>query len=64
MHASLTASLATLDPSGVSPAQETLWYAVFAAVLWLVAAIIVARYGKDLVRQPVQAQAMETTTTT
>jgi membrane protease YdiL (CAAX protease family) len=60
MHVSSTASLVLLDPAHVSPAQETLWYAVYAAVLWIVVALVAARYGKRLVRQPMQAQAMET----
>jgi CAAX protease family protein len=52
MHVSSTASLVLLDPARVSPAQETLWYAVYAAVLWIVVALVAARYGKRLVRQP------------
>lgn len=60
MHASLTVSLATFDPVGVSPAQETLWYAVYAAVLWIVVAVVVMRYGQRLVRQPGQGRHMET----
>ncbi len=53
MHASSTGFLIVLSPLSVSPAQEVLWYAVYAAVLW----IVVARYGKRLVRQPIQVQA-------
>ncbi|HEV2580859.1 MAG TPA: CPBP family intramembrane glutamic endopeptidase, partial [Ktedonobacteraceae bacterium] len=56
MHSSLTASLAALDPAPISPAQETLWYAVFAAVLWIVVVLVAARYGKSLVRQPAQVR--------
>ncbi len=63
MHASLTVSLATFDPVGVSPAQETLWYAVYAVVLWIVVAVIAMWYGKRLVRQPIQAQEVETAKT-
>src|SRR5579885_2008274 len=33
-HISLTASLAVLGPVPLTPGQETLWYAVFAGVLW------------------------------
>ena len=54
MHASSTGFLVILSPSHVSPAQETLWYAVYAAVLWVVVAIVAARYGNRLVRQPMQ----------
>jgi uncharacterized protein len=50
MHVSLTASLAVLDPAQVSPAQETLWYAVYAAVLWVVVAVVALMYGKHLMR--------------
>lgn len=50
MHVSLTASLAVLDPAQVSPAQETLWYAVYAAVLWVVVAVVALMYGKRLMR--------------
>lgn len=49
MHFSLSASLAMFDPVQVSPAQETLWYAVYAAVLWLVVAVVIATFGKSLV---------------
>ena len=62
MHVSMTASLVVFDPVQLSPAQETLWYWVYAAVLWMVVAVIAMRYGKLLVRQPVQAQAVETAT--
>jgi hypothetical protein len=34
----------------VSPAQETLWYAVYAAVLWVVVAVVALMYGKHLMR--------------
>ena len=56
MHFSMTASLVVLDPVQVSAAQETLWYWVYAAVLWIVLAVVAMRYGKGLVRQPLQAQ--------
>lgn len=38
-HVSLTGSLVALDPVRLSAAQETMWYAIFAAVLWAVVAI-------------------------
>ena len=59
MHASLTVSLATLDPAGVSPAQETLWYAVYAVVLWIVVAVVAVMYGKGLVRRAEPAKEMQ-----
>ena len=58
MHASSTGSLVILSPVSVSPAQETLWYAVYAAVLWIVVALIAVTYGKRLVRQPMQVKTM------
>jgi membrane protease YdiL (CAAX protease family) len=53
MHVSSTASLVVLGPSPISPAQEALWYAVYALVLWGIVAVIVAIYGSQLMRQPV-----------
>ncbi len=58
MHASNTGFLVILAPLHISPAQEALWYAVYAAVLWIAVAIIVARYGKRFVQQPVEVQAV------
>ena len=57
MHASSTGSLVVLSPLSVSPTQEVLWYAVYAIVLWILVALVVARYGKRLVRQPMQVLA-------
>ena len=56
MHASLTASLAVLGPASLTPAQETLWYAVFAGALWIVVAIVVLTNAQLLIRRPGQAQ--------
>lgn len=36
-HAISTGCLVMIGPSGVSPAEETLWYFVYACMLWLVA---------------------------
>jgi membrane protease YdiL (CAAX protease family) len=63
MHASSTGFLVILGPSHVSAAQEVLWYAVYAAVLWMVVALVIARYGKRLVRQPMQVKTMQTAIT-
>lgn len=38
MHSISTGSLVALGPSGVTPAQETTWYAWYAATLWVVVA--------------------------
>jgi membrane protease YdiL (CAAX protease family) len=48
MHASSTGFLVVLSPLSVLPAQETLWYAVYAATLWIAVAIVAVRYGKRL----------------
>ena len=58
MHASSTASLVVLSPSCISPAQETLWYLVYAGVLWVAVVIVSATYGKDLVIQPIRGKAV------
>ena len=50
MHASSTGFLAVLSPTPLSPANETLWYALYALGLWIVAAFVALRYGKRLVR--------------
>ncbi len=49
MHASSTGFLAMFSPAPISPAQEALWYAVYAVLLWLVVALVSVRYGQDLV---------------
>jgi hypothetical protein len=53
MHFSSTGCLVMLGAAHASPAQETLWYAIFAATLWLVVALVAAIYGKNLVRRRV-----------
>src|SRR5262249_17983924 len=51
MHASSTGSLVVLGSAHTSPAQEALWYAVYAAVLWVVVVLVTASYGTRLIRQ-------------
>ena len=58
MHASSTGFLVILSPSHISPSQEALWYAVYAAMLWILVAVITRIYGKDLANQPIYAKAM------
>jgi membrane protease YdiL (CAAX protease family) len=48
LHASSTASLVVFSPPHVTAAQESLWYAFYAAALWLLIAFIVANFGKRL----------------
>jgi uncharacterized protein len=47
-HASSTGFLAMLAPAGVTSAQETEWYAVYALLLWILAICIALRFGKNL----------------
>jgi CAAX protease family protein len=63
MHASSTGFLVILGPAHVSPAQEVLWYAVYAAVLWIVVALVIVRYGTRLVRHPMQGKTAQTALT-
>jgi hypothetical protein len=51
LHASSTGSLVVLGAAHASPAQETLWYAVYAACLWIVVAIVVRMCGPRLMRR-------------
>ena len=55
MHISLSGSLVMLDPVRVTPAQEALWYGIYAAVLWAIVALVALRTGRNLVREPVLA---------
>ena len=50
MHASSTGFLVILSPSPATPATEIYWYALFAVLLWIVVAVVVVVYGKQLVR--------------
>lgn len=53
-HASSTGFLVILGPSPISPANETFWWAIYAGVLWMVAFIILVKYGDQMVKQPEQ----------
>jgi hypothetical protein len=50
MHVSSTGSLVVLSLPGVTAAQETLWYAVYAIALWLVVTVVAVRWGMRLTR--------------
>lgn len=54
-HASSSGFLLVLGPSPITPANETLWWSIYAVVLWIAALIILTRTGKDLVREPIRA---------
>jgi membrane protease YdiL (CAAX protease family) len=45
LHASSTGSLVVLGAAHVTPAQETLWYALYGVVLWGVAAVALVHWG-------------------
>jgi uncharacterized protein len=61
MHASITGSLIAFGAPRVSSGQETLWYAVYAVALWIVVAVVTAKYGKRLVaQQPRRPKAAQT----
>jgi hypothetical protein len=48
LHASSTGSLVIFSPPRVTAAQEALWYAIYAAALWFLVAIVFIVYGKRL----------------
>jgi len=48
LHASSTGSLVIFSPPGVIAAQEALWYAIYAAALWFLVAIVFIVYGRRL----------------
>lgn len=56
LHVASTGSLVALSPTRVSPAQEALWYGVYAIALWMVVAIVAATFGKCLQRQGAKQQ--------
>ncbi len=45
MHVRSTGSLVIFSPPGVTAAQESFWYALYAAVLWLVVALVALTFG-------------------
>lgn len=63
MHASSTGFLYALGISATSPfgtSGYALSFVVYAAAIWIVVALLIARYGKQLTRQTIQAQAAQT----
>jgi|SRR5579859_2315590 len=51
MHASSTGSLVVLSPAGVTAGQEAMWYAIYAAALWMIVGIVAILFGKGLTRK-------------
>jgi len=50
MHAISTGSLVFFSPSQVNAAQEAMWYAAYAVMLWILVALVAAIFGKRLRR--------------
>lgn len=50
MHASSTGSLVVFSPSHANAAQEALWYAWYAAALWLTVFVVAIVFSKRLAR--------------
>lgn len=48
MHVSSTGSLVALSPPHVTAQQETIWYGVYAGILWIVVALLVLKDGVHL----------------
>lgn len=48
LHACSTASLVVFSAPHVSAAQEAVWYAAYAFVLWMVVGVVVFRFGPSL----------------
>jgi len=51
MHASSTGSLVVFSPPQAKAAQEALWYALYAAALWITVAVVAGTFGKKLTRR-------------
>ncbi len=49
LHASSTGALVVLSPPGTTAAQETSWYAIYAAALWIGVTVVFLVFGKSLV---------------
>jgi len=64
LHASSTGCLVLLGAYGVSAGQEALWYACYAAVLWLVVGVVVALCGRTLMVRRRAATANQPNATT
>jgi membrane protease YdiL (CAAX protease family) len=50
MHASSTGCLILFSPPHVSAANEAIWYGTYAVALWIAVAVVVAVFGKELIR--------------
>lgn len=52
LHASSTGALAAFGPFRVTPAEEALWYGVYAIAMWAIVTCIVVRFGTSLGHDP------------
>jgi membrane protease YdiL (CAAX protease family) len=52
LHASSTGSLVVLGAPGVTPGQEAVWYAAYAALLWVIVALVLILQGPGLGDSP------------
>jgi len=50
MHGSSTGFLMTFTPVIQTPATETAWFFAFAVVIWIVAAMVIRKYGTSLMK--------------
>lgn len=48
MHASSTGFLSILVPLSLSPKNDTIFYGVYAVVLWVAVVLVVVRYGRNM----------------
>lgn len=53
MHICSTGFLIVLSPSPITTRQEPVWYFAYALALWVIVALIVSGFGKNLKRKKV-----------
>ncbi|UCD22003.1 MAG: CPBP family intramembrane metalloprotease [Chloroflexota bacterium] len=51
MHASSTGFLVMLTPTDIEPVNWVVFYAVYAVVMWVVALVVIRKYGRSLAKQ-------------
>lgn len=56
MHASSTGFFAILLPTNIAPANWAIFFCVYAVVLSVVAVVVIARYGRNLIREQTSAE--------
>jgi membrane protease YdiL (CAAX protease family) len=58
LHTSSSGFFVTIIPIAIAPANRAIFFPVYGLVLSAAAAIVVARYGKTLTRQPMEPQSV------